>query len=37
MEDMINAPKTNGKGNSGSTAVYGDKEGTGKSTELKSR
>jgi hypothetical protein len=35
MEDMINAPKTNGKGNSGSTAVYGDKQGTGKNSELK--
>jgi hypothetical protein len=35
MEDMINAPKTNGKGNSGNTAVYGDKEGDGKNTELK--
>jgi len=34
MEDMINAPKTNGKGNSGSTAVYGDKQGKGKNTEL---
>jgi hypothetical protein len=35
MEDMINAPKTNGKGNSSNTAVYGDKQGTGKSDELK--
>ena len=35
MEDMINAPKTNGKGNSGSTVVYGDKQGAGKNTELK--
>lgn len=34
MEDMINAPKTNGKGNSGNTAVYGNKEGTEKNTEL---
>lgn len=35
MEDMINAPKTNGKGNSGNTAVYGNKEGAEKDTELK--
>jgi hypothetical protein len=35
MEDMINAPKSNGKGNSGSTAVYGKKEGAEKSTDLK--
>jgi len=35
MEDMINAPKTNDKGNSGNTAVYGNKEGAGKDTELK--
>jgi hypothetical protein len=27
MEDMLNAPKTNGKGNTGTTAVYGEKEG----------
>jgi tetratricopeptide (TPR) repeat protein len=31
MEDMINAPKTNGKQNSSNTAVYGDKEGEEKS------
>jgi len=35
MEDMIDVPKTNGKRNSGSTAVYGNKEGTGKNSELK--
>jgi len=35
MEDMINTPKTNSKGYSGNTAVYGDKEGTGKDTEMK--
>jgi len=34
MEDMINAPKTNGKGNSGSTAVYGEDESKNKITEL---
>ena len=26
MEDMINAPKTNGKGSSNNTATYGNKE-----------
>jgi hypothetical protein len=26
MEDMIDAPKTSGKGNSDNTAVYGNKE-----------
>ena len=35
MEDMINAPKTDEKGNSGNTAVYGNKEGTTKNPELK--
>ncbi|MBK9098769.1 MAG: hypothetical protein IPM14_11755 [bacterium] len=35
MEDMINAPKTNGKNNSSNTAVYGDKEGEGKNLDLK--
>jgi hypothetical protein len=34
MEDMINAPKSNGKSNSGNTAVYGEKEGKEKSTDL---
>jgi len=35
MEDMINAPKTNSKNNSSSTAVYGDKEGQGKNLTVK--
>ncbi len=35
MEDMIDAPKTNGKQNSSSTAVYGDKEGEEKSIQMK--
>jgi hypothetical protein len=35
MEDMINAPKTNGKNNSSSTAVYGNKEGQEKNIEVK--
>lgn len=35
MEDMINAPKPNGKNNSSSTAVYGNKEGQGKNPEVK--
>lgn len=35
MEDMINAPKSNGKNNSSSTAVYGNKEGQSKNPELK--
>lgn len=35
MEDMINAPKTNGKNNSSSTAVYGNKEGQEKKLEVK--
>ena len=34
MEDMINAPNSNGKGNSGSTAVYGEDESKNKITEL---
>lgn len=34
MEDMINAPKSNGKGNSGSTAVYGEDESKNKVAEL---
>ena len=38
MEDMINVPKSDGKGkgNSGSTAVYGEKEGTENKTEINS-
>jgi len=36
MEDMINAPKSNGKNNSSSTAVYGNKEEQDKNPELKS-
>lgn len=36
MEDMINAPKPNGKNNSSSTAVYGNKEEQGKNPEVKS-
>jgi len=35
MEDMINAPRTNGKNKSSSTATYGDKEGQGKNLEAK--
>ena len=35
MENMINAPKTNGKNNSSSTAVYGNKEGQEKNIEVK--
>lgn len=35
MEDMINAPKTNGKNNSGNTAVYGNKEGNSMNSEIK--
>jgi len=35
MEDMINAPKPNGKNNSSSTAVYGNKEGQNKNPEMK--
>jgi hypothetical protein len=35
MEDMINAPKPNGKNNSSSTAVYGNKEGQNKNPDLK--
>jgi len=34
MEDMINAPKSNGKGNSGSTAVYGEDESENKVADL---
>lgn len=34
MEDMINAPKTNGKKNSNNTAAYGDKEGDRKNIQL---
>ena len=38
MEDMINVPRSDGKGkgNSGSTAVYGEKEGIEINTELNS-
>ena len=36
MDDMINAPKINGNGNSGNTAVYGDKEGKSENIGLKS-
>ena len=36
MEDMINAPKSNGKENSGNTAVYGEKEGKEKNLDLSS-
>jgi hypothetical protein len=35
MEDMINAPKTNGKNQSSSTATYGDDEGKNKNPEVK--
>jgi len=35
MEDMINAPKPNGKNNSSNTAVYGNKEGQNKNPEMK--
>ena len=35
MEDMINAPKTNGKNQSSSTATYGDDEGKNKNPEMK--
>ena len=35
MEDMINAPKPNGKNNSSNTAVYGNKEGQDKNQEVK--
>ena len=35
MEDMINAPKTNGNGNSKSTATYGEKETAGTTNQLK--
>jgi len=36
MEDMINAPKTNGKDNSNNTAVYGTKENGEKIIEIHS-
>ena len=35
MEDMINAPKSNGKNKSSNTAAYGDNEGQGKNLEVK--
>jgi len=35
MEDMINAPKSNGKNNTSNTAVYGEKEVEGNSTSIK--
>lgn len=35
MEDMINAPKTNGKNQSSSTATYGDDEGKNKNPDVK--
>ena len=35
MEVMISAPKSNGKNNSNSTAVYGNKEGQEKNLEVK--
>ena len=35
MEDMINAPKTNGKNNSSNTATYGDDEGKNKNPKVK--
>jgi len=36
MEDMINAPKTNGNGVSSSTATYGEKEGSTENVILNS-
>lgn len=36
MEDMINAPKSNGKGNSDNTAAYGTQENGEKKTGIKS-
>jgi hypothetical protein len=35
MEDMINAPKSNGKNKSSNTATYGDDEGKNKNPEVK--
>jgi hypothetical protein len=35
MEDMINAPRTNGRNKSSSTATYGDKEGQRKNLAVK--
>ena len=35
MEEMINAPKPNGKNNSSNTAVYGNKEGQNTNPEMK--
>jgi len=35
MEDMINAPKSNGKNKSSNTAAYGDNEGQGKTLTVK--
>ena len=35
MEDMINAPRTNGKNKSGNTATYGEDEGQSKNPEVK--
>jgi hypothetical protein len=35
MEDMINAPKSNGKNKSSNTAAYGDNEGQGKTLAVK--
>jgi hypothetical protein len=35
MEDMINAPRTNGKNKSSNTATYGENEGQNKNPEMK--
>jgi hypothetical protein len=35
MEDMINAPRTNGKNKSSNTATYGENEGPNKNPEMK--